>query len=106
MKKYYYFFIFLSSLIVGTQDFSEVVAKLRKSVVTIKFTIKMNIMGRELEQDFAQRAIVISDDLIVVTDGAPLTEQVGSTFSWTNTGFKIGGDNPPAFVKPRYARVY
>ncbi len=90
-----------------TLDFEQVISRLRKSVVPIKFTIKRTRWGStEIEEEIVQRAIIINNDLVVITDGGVISDVGGwkivdsasVSFSAKSLGF--------GRVKPKFARVY
>lgn len=88
-------------------DFEEIISRLKKSVIPIKFTIKRIYGGmQEVEEEVLQRAIVITNDLIVITDGAAISGGggfsmiVSASTQYTHQSFGRGR------IKPKFARVY
>jgi hypothetical protein len=98
--------IVFMSIILNTKELQDVISELQKSVIPIKFTLKYTGGGGgEVESEYVQKAIVISEDLVVITDAGPLSPPqyrlVWSTSeTWSTTSFGRG------IVKPKFARVY
>ncbi len=106
MKRICSILLMLVATVISTGDLAELITNLKKSVITIKFTVKHKYRGTyESEVEHIERAIVITNDLVVITDGEKISGSGGYSFiygSGVYTPISFGGGH----VKPKFARAY
>lgn len=80
-------------------DFDKIIERLKKSVVIVRFTIKVRMLGGEREQEILQRAIMVSDEVAI-------TEWAGSAYAPTLVAMGPALGSTPEIVKPTSATVH